>query len=594
MKLYFVLVACVFCLVTTKAEAGTINLSHDLVRLGIASENLAPNSPSVDARPLFQATLQYVKSHSTTLVTLDRGAYYFLTPQNQTAYLSFPALSNLTVDLVGSTIYFAGAFLQGFFLGNCQSVTLRNFKIDFLNPPYTYVQLAAVDSTARTFTYKTLSGWPDPATLTAPTGVSVDLWAVAFRNHDIVPGTSRMHVAQPIAGNVLSLVQDNTPWTQSATLATLQPDDTIAVTQRGGEPAVIVSRGDSIRISRATIYGASQFAMLLNTVSNSTVDHVYVIPRAGNLTSSNADGIHFIDSGPNNRIRNCYVTRTLDDALIIDSLDIATVPAATQSEATQVTVNRTAFSRFPNGTSVNFVDPESDNEVNGATIIFQDPPDSNLPVFGGTVTLTLDQPLPALAAGSGMIFSSPSQRGAGSSIENNRVENILFGRGIWVGGSEGITIKDNNVGRTSNGGIVVYQGIVPYPVPPAHDIIIEHNLVDGSLGPMASGSGTQIALGGIMVDSVNESNVFVTSPPNTNISIQFNTVLFSGRTGIWVGQLNGGTIRDNSIIGWDRYPNLPVFGVSRAEGAQLQQDFTQPLVLLDNQNVGVSDNSTFQ
>jgi hypothetical protein len=43
MRLYLVLVACVFCLVATNAQADTINMSHDLVRLGIATQNLAPN-----------------------------------------------------------------------------------------------------------------------------------------------------------------------------------------------------------------------------------------------------------------------------------------------------------------------------------------------------------------------------------------------------------------------------------------------------------------------------------------------------------------------------------------------------------------------
>jgi parallel beta-helix repeat protein len=595
MRLYLVLLACLFCLVPTRAHAQhTINLSHDLVRFGIASQNLLPNKPSVDARPLFQAALQYVASHNTALVTLDHGAYYFLTPQLPTAYLQFSAISNLTVDFAGSTVYFAGAFLQEFSLTDCRHVTLRNFVIDFLHPPYTYVQLETVDSTSRTLTYKTLPGWPDPTTLTTPAGVSVVLWAVAFRNQMIVPATSRMQVAQPIASNVLSLVQDNTPWTQSATLATLQPDDIIAVTQRGGQPALQANGGDSIRISHAAFYGASTMAVLLNAVSNSTVDYVQVRPRKGNLISSNADGIHFVESGSNNHIRNCYVTRTMDDALVIDSLDVATLPSATLSGATQITVNRMHYSRFPNGTLVNFVAPDSDSELTGATIVLQDPPDSDSPVFDGTVTLTFDQPLPALAAGSGMAFASPSRRGEGSSIENNRAEEILFGRGIWIGGSEGITIKGNYVGRTSDGGIVVYQGIMSYPVPPAHDIVIQNNVVYGSMGPMASGSGSQLALGGIMVDSVNNINGFVTQPPNTNISIQYNRVLSSGRSGIWVGQLDGGAIQHNSIVGYNRYPKLPIFGVSPAEGAQLLQDFKQPLVVHDNENVSVSDNSISQ
>ena len=289
MRLYLLLVACVFCLVATDAQAGAINMSHDLVRLGIASQNLAPNSPSLDARPLFQATLQYVQSHSTiTLVTLDRGAYYFHTPQKHITpksptgyYLSLPSLANLTIDLTGSTIYFAHAFLHGFYLEDCQNVTLTNFKTDFLKPPYTYVQLEGIDPTARTLTYKKLPRWPDPKNFKAPAEADVVLWAVAFRNGDIVPGTSRMNVAQPITSPVLSL---NTPlntahWTQSATLATLQPGDIIAVTQRGGGQPVRTYGGDSLRISHATIYGGSTMGVLFMMVSNSTAENVQVIPQ---------------------------------------------------------------------------------------------------------------------------------------------------------------------------------------------------------------------------------------------------------------------------------------------------------------------------
>jgi hypothetical protein len=36
-----------------KLAAQVLNMSHDLVPLGIASQNLMPNNPSLDARPLF-------------------------------------------------------------------------------------------------------------------------------------------------------------------------------------------------------------------------------------------------------------------------------------------------------------------------------------------------------------------------------------------------------------------------------------------------------------------------------------------------------------------------------------------------------------
>src|SRR5215471_2450745 len=101
-------------------QTSTINLSRDLVRLGIASTNLVPDSPTFDARPLFQAALGYVKNHSIHRVTVDRGNYYFLTPQDTKTYLRLLAHSDLTIDLADSTVYFAGAFLQGFALVDCK------------------------------------------------------------------------------------------------------------------------------------------------------------------------------------------------------------------------------------------------------------------------------------------------------------------------------------------------------------------------------------------------------------------------------------------------------------------------------------------
>src|SRR5262249_1328197 len=158
------------------------------------------------------------------------------------------------IDLADSTVYFAGAFAQGFALVNCVNVTLTRFRTDFIDPPYTHVRLAYVDPVRRSLAYTKLPGWTDPVTFNGLTTPNANagprgLWAVVFRNGDIVPGTSRMHVVQPVANGVLELVQDNTPWTQSATLSTLNPGDTIVVTVRGGFGPVTVVDGDSVTIS---------------------------------------------------------------------------------------------------------------------------------------------------------------------------------------------------------------------------------------------------------------------------------------------------------------------------------------------------------
>jgi hypothetical protein len=107
---------------------------------------------------------------------------------------------------------------------------------------------------------------------------------------------------------------------------------------------------------------------------------------------------------------------------------------------------------------------------------------------------------------------------------------------------------------------------------------------------MASGSGAQIAVGAIIVESTDNRGLFPTSAPNTNVSIERNLVVNSGRSGIWMGQLDGGAIRDNVIVGWNRHPELPLFGVDPQTRAQLLQDFTQPLVIHNSRNVETPHN----
>jgi len=273
------------------------------------------------------------------------------------------------------------------------------------------------------------------------------------------------------------------------------------------------SRSDAITFSNLTVHASSAMAVLLNWVSHSTVDHVRVMPRPGaGLIASSADGIHFVLSGPDNHIRNSFVTRTLDDALSIDSLDLATVTS--QSGPRQIIVQRSLYRRFPGGTTVNFVDPATAGKVAGATIVSRDPPDSNSQTLDGSVELTFDQDLPMIAPGFGLAFAHASDRGAGSSIEGSEAQEISFGRGVYIAGAKEVKVEHNKIAYTSNGGIAVSQNVTAYPSPPSDDITIQFNEIDGSLGPMASGSSTQIATGAVLVSSTTQTNVYPPAMPS--------------------------------------------------------------------------------
>jgi hypothetical protein len=103
-------------------------MSHDLVTLGIASQNLAPNNPDLDARPLIEAAAQYAQNNHYQTLTLDRGNYYLLSNQQDNGVLLIN-VSNMTIDFAGSTLYFTGPLLpNGITLYQCSHVTLTIYR----------------------------------------------------------------------------------------------------------------------------------------------------------------------------------------------------------------------------------------------------------------------------------------------------------------------------------------------------------------------------------------------------------------------------------------------------------------------------------
>jgi hypothetical protein len=572
-------------------------MSHDLVPLGIANQNLTPNDPLLDARPLIQAAVYYVQTHPVQTLTADPGAYYLLSATQSNATLIFPTLSNMTVDLAGSTIYFMGPLLpNGIQVYQCSNFTLTNFSTDFLTPPYTHVQLTSIDPANRVLYYQTLPGWPDPSTfnnLQSPFGDSVGLWTAIFRNGAIVPGTTRTLLTGPIRGNALTLTQDGTPWTQGATLSTLRPGDIAVVTARASGPPILVWESDSITVSNINIYGSPTTALQIYATSNSTVEGVSVMPRPGvGLIGSNADGIHFVSVRQNNTLKNSYVSRTMDDALIMDNLWAATV--VTQNSPTQLTITRSGYLRFPNGTSVTFVDPLTTAELAGATITSQVPPDSPDPTYNGQVVLTFNQALPTLTSGMGMAYGDPNLRGQGSIIQDNLVDDTYGGRGIWLSGVEGVTARRNVLRRTSLAGIISAQDTEAYPGPPAHNVTITDNALEADLGPAAPGTGVQTALAAVEVVSTNDQQFsFASNPSNSNISILNNYIADSGMSGIWVGELGGGTIQNNLVIRYSQNTGLGgLFGIPPQFRAMVSSDSLLPIAVEFSSNITNEDNTT--
>ncbi|HME07491.1 MAG TPA: right-handed parallel beta-helix repeat-containing protein [Bryobacteraceae bacterium] len=563
------------------AAAPSINLSHDLVSLGIAKRNLTPNDASLDARPLFQAALAYAAKNETALITADAGAYYFLTPQLPDRYLQIDAYNNLTIDLAGSDLYLAQPEIVGFALIDCANVTLANFTIDSLQLPFTQVQLTGV-SAQKALQYQAIPGWPSPTTFNTvrdPSGTPESLTALVFRNGQLIAGTSVLPIQRPLTEGTLRIVTSDSPWTQPQVLATYQPGDTIVIMAKGGEAPILVEGGTGTLVTGVTVYSSGAIAVHLDNAANSIVDHVQVIPRpeTDRLISSNADGIHLSYALANNTVRHSSVNRTGDDGIAINSPFLAFVTS--QPGANKIVAARNYSSIFPNGLLVSFVDPSTGLIVGSAHIAAQSPAYSDPLNNTGPVTLTFGQNLPALANGFGMIFGDLENRGNGSVIENNTVRNVLTARGIYLGGVAGVTVDQNLIDQTDCGAIVVHQDLSAYPVGPAMNIRITNNTIRNAIGPEAVATGAIAAIASIFTLSTDQNFNFITGAPNSNITISGNSIVNSGRGAIWVGNVNGGLVENNSALLYNQHPELAYWGVSTSVVKQLKQDSTQPVVV---------------
>jgi hypothetical protein len=571
------------------AQPPVLNVSHDLTTLGIATQNMSPDTPDLDSRPLFESALQYAQTHSIPRVTADPGAYYFLTGHSFGAFVFFNGLHDVAIDFAGSDLYVKLGNWNAISCTNCQNVQFLNFTLDSLQLPFTQVRVTSVDTANNRILYAALPGWEAATnfnTVRNPFGAAEPLYAFDFRNGAPVRQTARMSIQKPVDSSFLS-VSGSAPWENVKQLASIQPGDIIVLEARAGGPAVVFRGGSNIVIKNVALYFSGQVGVSVDAAPNSTLERVQVIPRPGTdrLVSSNADGISAIQLGQNLTIRGCRVKRTQDDGMSPNSQSLAVVTG--QQGARVVTVNRSAYSIFANGLAVQFIDNKTGSPAVTAHITQQDPPYSSaLPTFGGAVTLTLDQDIPALALNDPMVYGDPAFRGSGLLLENNLIQDLVWPRGISVWGILGGILRGNVVRNVAWSAINLVQhlSIKDWMVGPLQNVEVRHNVV----GQFNSGFGGPFGddLAGIDIQSADLNLAMITNAsPFQNITIVDNFLATGAYSGIRVQNVNGGTVSGNVLLNVSAQPNLG------NPSAALLGQLDQPILVTSSNNVSSTGNT---
>jgi hypothetical protein len=470
----------------------TLNLSTDLVRLGIASSNMTPNQSSLDARPLLEQGVAYANTHNYSQVIADQGSYYFLSLSTPVLHVNLSAVNNLTINLQGSDLYFFNPLAVAIGLAGGSNATLENFTVDYLQLPFAQLQITSVDTATGQLQFTVPPGWQSPDALNTELSEQPAAYPTFFicRNGRPAPGTTHIPVQTPFSANEITVLPSGST-TVADYMAQIRPGDTVVLTLRGtyGWPSTIfVGYGggcNQCTFRNISIYAGGSEGFDMQASQNSLLDHVYVEPRPGTdrLISSMADGISLFMSGPNNTVQHCRLIRTMDDATSSPEWVFALIVAAPTAQSLQVAADggvslaNGSLSPIPAGSAVAFEAPDG-TILGNATITSEQ---TLSPINGvAQMLLTFDTALPSDLTGAYLYPTDPALRGGGLQIAQNLyLEGGSNGISIW--GPENATVEGNYIRRPHWAGIAILHTLGGgWITSPTVDLTITANVIDST------------------------------------------------------------------------------------------------------------------
>jgi hypothetical protein len=312
-------------LAATQAEAAcnsgrnpsVLDVSHDLRRLNIASQNMKPGNPGFDVTPLLEKAITYAAANGCTKVIGDTGTYFFRTSwggNSQSYYISLDGDQNLSLDFSGSTFIFKQPGLTAVQAKNCTNCIIRGMAIDYSILPFTQLAVQKIDQQNQVVVVKPFPGYANLAQL-----AKVQPYATEYVAFDL----RQTAIRYAVGGDKLTIPSsqaDRIPLSSFATplqAGAILPGDILIVSARGGGPAIFVEGSQQVTIDGVTIYTSAGPAIEANASNNVSIDHLLVEPRpgTGRLADVAAGGVELNDMGCDNAVRQSVIIRAQDDSI---------------------------------------------------------------------------------------------------------------------------------------------------------------------------------------------------------------------------------------------------------------------------------------
>ena len=568
----------------------TLNVSQDLVRLRIASSNMVPDRPDLDAGPLFFVAVDYAQKHQIPRVIADTGAYYFQSLQSPGTHVAWDSLSNLTIDLQGADLYFSHPLVQGILITHATNIVVQNFTMDYNPLPFTQVRVVSVDPLRQQIQFAVDGNWQNPSVLNAvfpavPAVYGFGIEVHMFRNGRPIPGVTRMYASNPVGSTQFTATPD--PGVNPRTLfAQIRPGDIAFLGMRAGSGPFSALYCTGCTFRNLAIYSGTQWGFLAAAVQSSVFERIYSVPRPGtDRLAANYVGLLLTDVGPGNQVRLNRAIRSMDDPIEYDAAFVGLVQNQMDSRTFVLggpgTTKLAGGDSIPNGSAVSF-QRSSDGALVGSAIIASQvaPKYTGQPDY--QVTYTFDRDLPRSIIGTLMFSTDVSQRG-NSVVERNALEEETdCCAGFLVAGLLNSAFHGNYIQRSGMAGVRVENGpnTAGFALPPSGNITISNNVVDSA--NWTPTSYLLLQLGSILVDSPVGPRPG-TASPHQGIAIRSNFIADSGGAAVWLGNTNGGSVSGNQFINANNNPAV-------ASEVSLFGPTGQPLVVQASQNIAITNN----